>query len=122
MFLSVNVDKKPMLPLISQAIDQVFHEPKDIFWNGRVMDILFDGIPIDCSADSFQATAICSVFESGEVNAVKKYNDTHYSFSLFSAVCLFRQKYSHTLLQSISFFYTKRRMERIWVNLKCFVV
>lgn len=48
LLLTINIDKKPMLPLISKSVDQVFHEPVDIFWQGKVMDILFDGIPVDC--------------------------------------------------------------------------
>lgn len=82
----MNVDKKPMLPLVAKAVDQVFHEPQDIFWTGRVMDMLFDGVPVDCSPDTFEAKAICSVFETGEVKAVRKVNDTHFAFSVFAAV------------------------------------
>lgn len=88
MLLATNVDKQPMLGLVDKAIKELFHDPKDMFWTGRVMDILFDGITIDCSSDAFEAKAVCSVFESGEVKAVKPINDTHYSFSLFSAVSI----------------------------------
>lgn len=86
MALAVNVDKQPMLPLIVKAIDLLFHEPKDMFWTGRVMDILFDGIPIDCSSSEFAATAACSVFQSGDVKAVRPIDDEHYAFSLFAGV------------------------------------
>lgn len=115
MFLSINVDKKPMLGLIKKAVDLLFHEPADIFWTGRVMDVrisifialkfiffiysysrccllflfkkvLFDGIPIDCSSQDFQAQAACSVFQSGDVKAIRPLNDTHFSFSLFQGV------------------------------------
>ena len=73
--------------MAKEAIDQIFREPQDMFWTGRVMDVLFRGIPIDCSnTEQFQAKAVCGVFESGEVKAIKKLNDTHFSFSLFQAV------------------------------------
>lgn len=75
-----------MLGLVEKAVNYMFHDPKDMFWTGRVMDVLFDGIPIDCSSDAFEAKAVCSVFEAGEVSAVKEVNETHYSFSLFTAV------------------------------------
>lgn len=75
--------------MIIYPSDQVFHDPVDIFWTGKVMDILFDGIPVDCSADSFEAQAVCSVFSTGEVSAVVPYNDTHYKFSLFASVRYF---------------------------------
>lgn len=90
MFMTLNVDKKPMIPMISLAIDRIFNNPKDMFWTGRVLDVLFDGIPVDCSnTEDFQTKAVCGVFESGEVKAVQPHNDTHFKFSLFQAVSLF---------------------------------
>lgn len=44
MLLSVNVDKKPMLPMIASAINLLFDNPKDMYWTGRVMDLLFGNI------------------------------------------------------------------------------
>lgn len=86
LFLTTNVDKKPMLPIIVKAVDSLFHNPTDVFWTGRVLDVLFDGIPVDCSGEEFQAKAVCSVFQSGEVKAARVFNDTHYMFSLFGGV------------------------------------
>lgn len=88
MLLTLNVDKKPMLPMASKAIDVIFNEPQHIFWTGRVMDVLFDGVPIDCSdEDNFQAQAVCGVFESGDIKSVKPLNATHYKVSFFGSVC-----------------------------------
>lgn len=84
MLLTLNVDKKPMLPMIKSAIDILFNSPQHMYYTGRAMDILFDGIPIDCSSDEFQAKAVCSVFESGEVKAVRPISSTHYAFSLLA--------------------------------------
>lgn len=84
MLLTLNVDKKPMLPMIKSAIDILFNNPQHVFYTGRVMDILFDGIPIDCSSDEFQAKAVCSVFESGEIKAVRPISSTHFAFSLLA--------------------------------------
>lgn len=86
MILAVNVDKKPMLSLVAKAIDSLFHEPKDMFWTGRVMDMLFDGIPIDCTSTDFNAQAVCSVFDSGDINAIRKVEDGKFMFSLFAGV------------------------------------
>lgn len=91
MLMTLNVDKKPMIPMIAEAIEIMFHNPKTMFWTGKAMDALFWGIPIDCSQkeESFQVKAVCGVFASGEVDAIKPLNDTHFSFSLFQAVCNF---------------------------------
>lgn len=86
MALAVNVDKKPMLPVIVSAVNHLFHNPADAFWTGRVMDLLYDGIPIDCSSDDFNAAAVCSIFESGDVSAIRRVDDTTYKFSFFAGV------------------------------------
>lgn len=44
MLLTVNVDKKPMLPMIANAINLLFNDPKDMYWRGRVMDLLFGNV------------------------------------------------------------------------------
>lgn len=84
MILATNIDKKPMLPLVKDAIDIIFHSPKNMYYVGRAMDILFDGITIDCSSDDFNAKAVCSVFESGEVKTIRPISEDHYTFSLFA--------------------------------------
>ena len=86
MALSTNVDKKPMLPVINDAINALFHNPKDAFWTGRAFDYLFDGIEIDCTSKEFAAEAICAVFSSGEVKAVEPLRENFYKFSVFGAV------------------------------------
>lgn len=82
--LTLNVNKKPFLPIVNSAIEILFDSPQNMFYTGRVMDILFDGIPIDCSSDKFQAQAVCSVLGTGEIKAVRPLNSTHYAFSLLA--------------------------------------
>lgn len=87
LIFAVNVDRKSLLELIGQACDVIFGEPKSMFWTGRVWDILFDGISLDCSdEDSFQAAAVCEEFQNGASNAVKPFNDTHFEFALMKNV------------------------------------
>ena len=89
MALTLNVDKKPMLNMASNAINQMFHNPVDPFWSGRVMDLLFDGIDIDCSSKEFAAKATCSVLGSGEVKSIKIINEEHLKVSLMGGVSFF---------------------------------
>lgn len=85
--MAINVDKKPMMSMVASAVDMLFKKPTHMFWTGRAMDVLFDGIPIDCSdTNGFQAKAVCSTFEDGEVKAVQPINATHFKFSFLNAV------------------------------------
>lgn len=87
MALTVNVDRAPMLPLIARAINLLFKAPKDIFWTGKAMDIMFNGIPIDCTSSDFNAKATCSVFESGEIKAIQPMEEPDmFKFSIFGGV------------------------------------
>lgn len=81
-----------MLPMISKAVDAIFHEPMNIFWTGKAMDIMFDGILLDCSSSEFSARAVCSFFEGGEVKSIWKADEApdHYKFAIFGGVCIGR--------------------------------
>lgn len=92
MALAVNVDKQAMLPAIAGAVNELFHHPADAFWTGRVMDILFDGILIDCSSEDFNAVAVCSQFATGEMKAVRQVDEKTYAFSLFGGVSIINIK------------------------------
>lgn len=83
--LSVNVDRKGMIPLVTKAMNDLFHEPKDAFWTGHPMDLLFNGIEMDCSSDDFNTRAVCSVFETGEQRQIEQIDDTTFKFSILGA-------------------------------------
>lgn len=68
-----------------KALTQIF-EPKTPFLTARAMDILFDGIGIDCSKSQFEASSLCSALESER--AIKVVNDTYLKFSILGGVSL----------------------------------
>lgn len=84
--IMVKRDREPLLPLVSKAINIIFHHPENAFAKVRVMDLLFDGILVDCSSHEYAAKAICSAWTSEGQN-VKKLNNTHVVFSFFGGVC-----------------------------------
>ncbi|XP_055606692.1 sensory neuron membrane protein 1-like [Uranotaenia lowii] len=77
----VQREREAMLPLIIKGLSVIFEPFESGFFTVRVMDLLFDGIMIDCSSSDFSVKAVCSGLESEGIIAV--HNDTHYSFSLF---------------------------------------
>lgn len=86
MGLGVNVDRQGMLPLIATAINEIFHHPKDAFWTGKAMDLLFDGIPLDCTSEDFNAKAVCSIFETGDVQQIQPNGEDRFKFSVMGGV------------------------------------
>ena len=52
------------------------------------MDLMFDGLPIDCAVSDFMAKAVCSELEKRSDELVKHCGD-QYKFSLFGAVSIF---------------------------------
>lgn len=85
--LAVNVDKQPMLPGVYSAIKEMFHNPTDPFFTGRVMDLLFDGVPIDCTSQVEVTTqALCTQFDAGSQAAIRKVADKQFAFSVFGGV------------------------------------
>lgn len=48
MLLAVNVDKKPLLPMVEDVINKIFDNPADAFFTGKAMDLLFNGVEITC--------------------------------------------------------------------------
>lgn len=86
MALSISIDRRELLPFIDSAINGLLGNPKDVFWTGRVMDLLFDGFPLDCRSDGFEVAAACSEFSTGEHTAIQPLNESFYKFSLFGGV------------------------------------
>lgn len=84
LLLATNIDKQPMLPMIENAIENLFDKPTDAFYTGRVMDMLFDGVPISCHSDEGIAAAMCFNFK--RESSFKKIDAHHFTFSLFGGV------------------------------------
>jgi scavenger receptor class B, member 1 len=72
--------------MVIQGMTELFN-PTTPFLSARIMDIVFDGVPIDCSdPESFGAKAICTTLR-GE-KSVKTINDTHLAFSVLGGVSI----------------------------------
>lgn len=82
--MAINYDKEPMLPSVVEVLNNMFHNPTDAFYTGRAMDVMFNGIPIDCSSDDKITAAVCLTFDDNP--SMRKIDDFHYSFSFFAGV------------------------------------
>lgn len=90
MILSINVDRPELLSFVQTAMNGLLHTPKDIFFTGRLWDLLYDGVDLDCSSDEFEVTAVCSEFDSGDYGEIRRINETAFRFSLFGNVNYFK--------------------------------
>lgn len=81
--IAVQRDSEPLLKTAIDAMTEIF-KPKTPFLTATVMDILFNGVPIDCSGDSFPAKSLCSRLENEK--PIKVINQTHLAFSVLSGV------------------------------------
>ncbi|CAH1124067.1 unnamed protein product [Ceutorhynchus assimilis] len=76
-------DSPVFLSIVNQSLAYIFNNPKSIFLTGKVKDILFDGIELNCTSKEFPPTAICSQMKT-QVPGIKfkKGNDNVFLFSL----------------------------------------
>lgn len=70
--------------MVIEGLDIILGNPTSSFLTGSVMDILFDGIPLDCSASNFAAEAICAALVND--GGLPRINDTHVGFAMFGPV------------------------------------
>lgn len=119
--LKIDKEREQMLPLIAQGLDSLFDNPRTIFWSGRAMDFMFDGIFINCSKREFHARLVCSYLDQNPINKLtsQEGNQDLYKFSFFHNVsnlhmfwinCSVIDKYSFILL-TIDKQYGERSLE-----------
>ncbi|XP_063708646.1 sensory neuron membrane protein 1-like [Culicoides brevitarsis] len=71
-----------LLPMVIEGLDAILHNPTTPFLTASVMDILFNGVPLDCTGEVFSAEAICAKLVND--GGLPKINETHVAFSLFT--------------------------------------
>lgn len=114
MLLAVYYDKQAMIPGVYDAIKELFHNPSEPFYTGSVMDLLYDGVEIDCtSQNEMTSQALCTQFSIGAQKAIRMIDDKHFAFSLFGGVSVqlffcFRQT------KQIIVFIRKGKWHRSW--------
>lgn len=69
------------------AIKELFHEPKDVFWTGKVIDLLFNGIEIDCNSTEPLAKVTCNQIRRAKNPTIQPMENKRLKFSLLGGVC-----------------------------------
>nr|WBU77221.1 sensory neuron membrane protein [Odontothrips loti] len=70
------------LSILSKAINPLFNNPTTPFLTEKVRNILFDGVPINCTSSDFAAAAVCTIIRSNP-KRLKPQGDGIFLFSFF---------------------------------------
>lgn len=87
--LAVHFEYRQFLNVAIAAIKELFHEPTDVFWTGRAMDLLFDGIIIDCNTTVPLAKLTCNQIKKSGNPAIQPLPDKKLKFSILGGVSPF---------------------------------
>ncbi|XP_023289833.1 sensory neuron membrane protein 1 isoform X2 [Orussus abietinus] len=71
-----------MMGIVGKALDSIFKKPDSIFIKVKVKDVLFDGLPIDCTVKDFSGSALCSKLKEQGKDLVVE-GENRYRFSMF---------------------------------------
>ncbi|XP_014206769.1 sensory neuron membrane protein 1-like [Copidosoma floridanum] len=77
-------EKPAMLPIVNKAINSIFKSPDNVFVKVRAMDVMFDGLPIDCTVQDIAGSAVCAMVKEN-ADELMKDGENKYKFSLFGA-------------------------------------
>nr|UQE86052.1 sensory neuron membrane protein [Tropidothorax elegans] len=80
--LTVEREKPPALPLIGKALPALFNQPETVFVTAKAMNILFGGVPINCTSKEFGPKAICTMIRQNPKGLMKDGEDI-FLFSFF---------------------------------------
>ncbi|XP_076639657.1 sensory neuron membrane protein 1 [Colletes latitarsis] len=68
--------------IINKGVDSIFKKPSSVFVKATAKEILFEGLPIDCTVKDFAGSAICNNLKSRSSDFTTD-GQGHYFFSLF---------------------------------------
>lgn len=74
---------------VGKAVDSIFHKPSSLFVTAKAKDILFDGLPVDCTVTDFAGSAVCNVLKTEAKDLIPD-GENRYKFSLFGGVSGFK--------------------------------
>ncbi|XP_029047510.2 sensory neuron membrane protein 1-like [Osmia bicornis bicornis] len=86
MFQITLIEQPKAIGIVDKAVDSIFKKPDTVFVRAKAKDILFDGLPIDCTVKDLAGAATCKVLKvKGENNGLISDGEGRYRFSLFGS-------------------------------------
>lgn len=84
--LAVHFQYRQFLNVAKTAIKEIFHEPTDVFLTLRAMDLLIDGIEIDCDTNVPMAKLACNEIRRAKNPAIQPFEGKKLRFSVLGGV------------------------------------
>nr|AWS20447.1 sensory neuron membrane protein 1 [Aphidius gifuensis] len=75
-------ERPGMVGLAAKAVDSIFHKPDSVFVKATVREILWTGLPVDCSVQDFAGKAVCGILREDDSSLLKD-GETNYKFAIF---------------------------------------
>ncbi|CAK9823842.1 Sensory neuron membrane protein 1 [Anthophora retusa] len=76
------LEQPAAIGILNKGVDSIFKKPGTMFVRAKAREILFDGLPVDCTVKDFAGSAICNVLKTKD-DALVPNGEGHYLFSLF---------------------------------------
>lgn len=71
-----------------KGVDSIFKKPASLFVKVKVKDLLFNGIPFDCTVKDFAGSAICNVLKTEGIDDLMVDGEGLYRFAIFGPVSM----------------------------------
>lgn len=75
-----------MLNMIGKALNGIFDNPPDVFMRVRALDILFEGMSINCARTEFAPKAVCTALKKDAPSGLVIGENNQFKFSIFGGV------------------------------------
>lgn len=99
--LAVHFEFRQFMHVAVAAIKELFNEPTDVFWTGKAMDLLFNGIIIDCNTTDPLAKLTCNQIRKAKNPSIQSLENKNLKFSLLGGV-RFKQFGQYSFLDSLN--------------------
>lgn len=82
----VHFELQQFMHVAVAAINELFDEPKDVFWTGKAIDLLFNGIEIDCNVTNPLTKIACREIKKRKYPSFKHLDNNKFLFSMVGCV------------------------------------
>lgn len=84
--MTTQLEFRQFMHVAVAAINELFHEPTDAFWTGKVMDLLFNGIEINCNSTDPLTKLACNQIRKRNIASFQSIANNRLKFSVFGGV------------------------------------